>query len=566
MIVEQRDARHGVVVSEGATTDTLSRGPGAREAVARIPRDWLRSVALALGYWAGWLLAYEVSEPAWYLPAGVRFAALWVLAPRRWPWLFVADVAAHATLHLHLDLYSNAMAFALATFAPWWSQALAIRVMRRGEIYAAPESPARMVATLGAMALAALLNAGVQSSAGLIEGITPVQQWGDTLTRRFIGNYIGMLVLAPLAFQFLPTRLAEEGRRRMLLELVLALLSSVAILTSLQSWNAQIADFASVVALAPMLYMAFRFGWRGAAWALSALSLGMHASHSWIDLPVSREAQQLFVALTGSIALTLGASLGSLRRMNAALGERNRQEKEINARLAAQAAELRDLSRRLVRAREDEQRRLAYELHDELGQTITALGAQVGLLARTSDSAGILAAIQAQRALVQDIQGSLRNVLQGLRPAVLDRFGLESALREGPIRSLLDSEGIAYELRLLGPVDRLGADAASAVYRICQEAATNCARHARAGRFVAQVDVASIWSGGLEVHLQLQDDGTGFDQDAVQDPLRNGLRGIRDRVLALAGEHRCESGVLGTRHTVWFIDRNPLPGTTPGLG
>jgi two-component system sensor histidine kinase UhpB len=151
---------------------------------------------------------------------------------------------------------------------------------------------------------------------------------------------------------------------------------------------------------------------------------------------------------------------------------------------------------------------------------------------------------------------TLRDVLQGLRPALLDRFGLEAALREGPLQHLLADAGIDYVIEFSGPVTRLGVDAASAIYRIAQEAATNCVRHARATRFRIAVDIDPTFDGSLEVHLRIEDDGCGFD------PARNeregrgsGLRGIRDRVLALGGESGCETGPQGTRHTVWFVDR-----------
>jgi signal transduction histidine kinase len=68
-----------------------------------------------------------------------------------------------------------------------------------------------------------------------------------------------------------------------------------------------------------------------------------------------------------------------------------------------------------------------------------------------------------------------------------------------------------------------------------------------------QVDAAPAWGGGVEVHLRIEDDGVGMDAAAVD--RGNGLRGIRDRVLALAGDYRCDSDAGGTRHLIWFIDR-----------
>jgi signal transduction histidine kinase len=187
---------------------------------------------------------------------------------------------------------------------------------------------------------------------------------------------------------------------------------------------------------------------------------------------------------------------------------------------------------------------------------VTALGTRLGLLARKTDDPEMIASLHAQRELVQRIQESIREVLHALRPPVLDRFGLEAALREGPIERLLRDAGIGYLPQFSGPIDRIGPDVGSAVYRICQEAATNCVRHAQARQFRMQLDAAPAWGGGLEVHLRIEDDGIGMDAAAAD--RGNGLRGIRDRVLALAGDYRCDSDASGTRHLIWFIDRLPV--------
>jgi two-component system sensor histidine kinase UhpB len=271
-----------------------------------------------------------------------------------------------------------------------------------------------------------------------------------------------------------------------------------------------------------------------------------------VELPVPVFAMQLQIAVAGAAALVIGAAIGSLRRLNSALIERNRRDKAAGVRLASQADALRELSRRLVRAREDEQRRLSHELHDELGQTVTALGTQLSLLMRTAIAPELLESLTAQRDLIQRMQEIIRDVLHGLRPAVLDRFGLETALREGPLQRLLAAADVAHRIELSGPVSLLGDDARSAVYRICQEAATNCVRHARARSFGVQLDVGRTLGGDLEVHLRVDDDGCGIGPDATEG---NGLKGIRDRVMALAGELRCGSGADGTRLTVWFVDR-----------
>jgi signal transduction histidine kinase len=528
------------------TSDTLRRAPRAREALAAA---WRSTPVLLLGYALAWASTYLVSDPVWYLPAGVRFAALWLSPARRWGWFAAAELVAGAALFA-AGVLPGASAVVMATLVPCGAAALSIRMLRPRGVYAAPESPARMGSTLAAMLLAATLEAALRMVPA--DGAAPSPL---AALHALIGAYNGMLALAPVAFQLFQPSSQRQDRRRLLLDLGRIVLPLLALLALMLWWRTSASLYAGGLALLPMMLMAFRHGWRGAAWTLSLTSIALHAVWLQREPVLPEETLPLFVALLGSVALLLGSAIGSMLRANAALIERNRLDQAANLRLAAQTEALGDLSRRLVRAREDEQRRLAHELHDEVGQSVAALGTRLSLLLRRVDDPELVAALNAQRELVQRVQASIREVLQGLRPAVLDRFGLEAALREGPLRRMLADAGIEYEPSFSGPLERVGADTGSAVYRICQEAATNCVRHAQARAFRVRVDVAPAFGGDLEVHLRIGDDGRGFDPAAVETSLGGGLRGIRDRVMALAGDYSCESGPDGTRHLVWFVDR-----------
>lgn len=534
-----------------ATTDTLSRRPRTGQS-----RAWMRGATLpvvVLGYLALWVLSFQVSTVYWFLPAGLRLSALWLTASRRWGWFALADIAAIVMVTVWDRGFDSWLGFALATFVPWCACAFAVLVLRPGGVYAAPESPARMGSLLGAMAIAALLDALAQAGMAQLEGRALLSQGAHYVFGYLIADYVGMLMLVPIALQVLQPAGASGERRRIAGEVAVMFLPLYALLGVLLALDSRAAVYAALLAFVPMMAMAFRHGWRGAGWAIGVASFPLHLAGTRMPLPMPGEMLQLLLGIFGSVALLLGAAIGSLQRMNAALADRNRRERAANERLAAQADELRELGRRLARAREDEQGRLAHELHDELGQMVTALGTRLGLMARKCDDPEVIASLHAQRELVQRIQESIREVLHALRPPVLDRFGLEAALREGPIERLLADVAVDYHPQFSGPVAGIGADVASAIYRICQEAATNCVRHARAQNFRLQVDAAPAWAGGMEVHLRIEDDGVGMDADAAD--RGNGLRGIRDRVLALAGDYRCDSDAGGTRHLIWFIDR-----------
>jgi PAS domain S-box-containing protein len=200
------------------------------------------------------------------------------------------------------------------------------------------------------------------------------------------------------------------------------------------------------------------------------------------------------------------------------------------AALERQRAELQRLSASLTKAREDERRHVARELHDELGQRLSAVKIE---LARGIDIDG--RAPQALRrrldliAAVDDAVAATRRIAAALRPMMLDDLGLEAAV-EWLVRDWSSRTGIPTALRC-DPIDqRLSDAAATGVYRIVQEALTNVLRHAQA----RQVQVALVVEpGGLVVTVQ--DDGVGLAPGATDKPGSSGLVNIRERARDLGG-------------------------------
>jgi two-component system, NarL family, sensor histidine kinase UhpB len=192
--------------------------------------------------------------------------------------------------------------------------------------------------------------------------------------------------------------------------------------------------------------------------------------------------------------------------------------------------ELRKLSASMVNAREDERRRIARELHDELGQRLTALKMELSSLASQADAAARAQRIAAMLEMVDDTVASVRRIATELRPLMLDDLGLNAAI-EWLANGWAARMGIKVRLRL-GPADPdIGDAAAIALYRVVQEALTNIARHARA----TEVRIEMRQAAGA-LRLTVQDDGVGFDAASMYREGSHGLMGIRERAYMLGGE------------------------------
>src|SRR5438445_9490344 len=209
--------------------------------------------------------------------------------------------------------------------------------------------------------------------------------------------------------------------------------------------------------------------------------------------------------------------------------------------LRRSAAELQALSRQLVELRESERRQLSRELHDRVGQNLTALKInldilQTGLASHGSDEVRARAADSA--ALLEATMDTIENVMSELRPPMLDDHGLAAAL-DWHARNFSRRTGIAVAVRASETAGRPAPQVEIALFRIAQEALNNVAKHARARR----VEIALDHANG-ECVMSVQDDGIGSDgvEDA-SDKAKPGLGVVtmRERAQAVGGRFEVQA-------------------------
>lgn len=199
--------------------------------------------------------------------------------------------------------------------------------------------------------------------------------------------------------------------------------------------------------------------------------------------------------------------------------EARRHEQEI----ARSQERLRELSQHLLTVREEQRSKIARELHDVLGGTLTALKMDIGWLNKHTSEPRLAARAETMMEMVRDAIDTVRKISAELRPGVLDNLGLLDAI-EWEADRFRERMGMDCRLSLQGmPVDIEDA-AATAIFRIFQESLTNIARHAQAT--MVEID-AGLVDGMLL--LSVKDNGKGFDVEAVADSKSYGLIGMAER-------------------------------------
>jgi signal transduction histidine kinase/FixJ family two-component response regulator len=251
-------------------------------------------------------------------------------------------------------------------------------------------------------------------------------------------------------------------------------------------------------------------------------------------LQSDQESLNRFLIRIMVLAVGFGAcvALITIHRVSKLEGTHARQRREIEET----QHDLRKLSQGLVAAQENERRSLSRELHDEVGQMMTALGIELGNIEalKDKDPESFQSRIHDAKKLNADAMRALRNLAMGLRPSMLDDLGLEAAL-EWQGREFSRRTGVPATVQVSGGLENLPDAQRTCIYRIVQEALTNCARHANARKVVVAVSAQNA-----DIAVLIEDDGVGFNTNML-DPERLGLLGIRERVASLDGSVRISS-------------------------
>lgn len=265
--------------------------------------------------------------------------------------------------------------------------------------------------------------------------------------------------------------------------------------------------------------------------------------------------QQLGIALAASFGIGLWAIVYSGRLEDRL---RDQRVKDVESTKTLQR-----LSSQLIEVQEEERRTIARELHDEVGQVLTAIKCELAVAQRAIDAGGgHPKVLDGARLIADGALQTVRDLSHLLHPPLLDDLGLSAAI-EWYVRGFIRRHSIEVELRHDASAQRLAPEVEAAAYRIVQEALTNVAKH-------SQATMCSVFIQQMPdtVVIMIEDDGIGFDPESVQKSADRGLGliGVRERVSKLEGALRLQSARgKGTRLTVELPARSRTSGEDTGV-
>jgi PAS domain S-box-containing protein len=285
-----------------------------------------------------------------------------------------------------------------------------------------------------------------------------------------------------------------------------------------------------------------------------AIDLYRRADQRWVTTQPRRrdgtriETAWVHLALPGGVVLAIGHDLTERRQVEEDLRRAAEERRRAEELLRQSNEELRALAARVQAVREEEGTRIAREVHDEVGQLLTALRLDVAWLERKLPPAvppageEVAERLRSMSRWLDTAAHAIQRIASELRPAVLDQLGLEAAV-EWYVGEFEKRSGISCRLRSDFAGKALDVGRSIALFRILQEALTNAARHSGA----TEVEIRLRAEAG-RVLLEVTDNGSGISDDRIAASSSLGLLGMRERARLLGGE--------------LTIRRNPAAGTT----
>ncbi len=489
---------------------------------------------------------------SWFLPAGFRFAALLMLPRKYWLAIILGEWTAIKLLN---DL-KDPMGF-LAEFvsiAPpvlIYLTAAHIHLKLYGK--AAFNNVKQTISLLFFGFSAAILTAAVLVTSMIYHGKyaplgTEILFSEIHLANIFafaLGDIVGMLLIVP-SIIFIADLLKRRAvikvnfNLRVLIQVVVA-----AVLVTLLFSNLHQIPLYYIQMIVVMLVItcAYKYGWQGAVASVFTMCIVIVLAALLSDTQSSMIENQVYLITIAVIALILGTSISQQNQLTRQLVEQNLSLEKLNVGLNEEVKKNQQLAAKVISIQESERKRISTELHDDIGQNITAINTEVKIIERLSTNQMVETSISNIKQLTNTIYSTAHHLMSMLRPRVIDELGLEKALDSSQFHQLLNKADINYHVNIKGEFESLDDVVKIAIYRIVQESATNAIKHSQASNFYLDLSLDN-----QSLSLIIKDDGIGFDTVNVDTfKGRFGLLGIEERVLSLQGKFELSSSDAGSK-------------------
>ena len=505
----------------------------------------------ACAWQIGWFVSQNLETitglTSWFLPAGIRASAL-LLIPRKYWWSIVlSEISCIYLVNLGDPRFSYFIGAMLATFPPILIYMICINRYLDSEYKVRLSNLPSTVILLGYLTLAAASTSILLAFSLTVPEQISLNQILPTLLSYMMGDLVGILLVLPLCVITLElvrnnVYIPYQSLLLIIISLIVALIFAGIVLAN----KPEVAYHIQLLAFIPIVYLAYRYGWAGVSLGIIGINILVVVTNMFVIDFEAILSTQFYLIILSMTGLLLGAAISQQKEIDISLKATNKELNNVITQLSQQVDKNAKLARKVVSIQESERKMISRELHDDVGQSITALKTHLTVVRKLCTDAIVEPALDAIDEIADAIYGSVYHLMHLLRPRVLDDLGFEAALTGENFRFVLSNAGIEFNPNIEGDIGLLNEELKLAIYRITQECINNAIKYSDAKQLTLNLHVTD-----LQIDLYISDDGVGFN--AMGERTGSGIQGIDDRVTALAGSYHLISSDEGTFHHVQFM-------------
>lgn len=494
-----------------------------RKKSLRIFLALIKVVLLCMAYTLTWVILWELSQAFWFLPAGLRFTTFLFTRTASWPIWVAGEWLGVFYLNEAFSSHTTIPAVGAGNLAPSivYVAIIGLFFKHRDWVYETVKTQSQVISISVAMTFAAVMSAVLlflllpnESPFLIFDGFSiqgiATYSLGDIAGILFIWSAVECIRSARSLSKLEGWALAKDAL--LVVALIVALIISLNVTAPGFGWTVLAMIFI------PIVYLSIRNGWAGSA--LSVVILNLVAGVLYL---ISGNAEALFntqilLVSVGITGLFLGAAI-------------SQQGDLIN--------NVRKVSQRVIETQETERSRISQELHDHVGQVLTALRSKIIIL-RNKEISDLKSELDSLEELAAAAYRDVHDIVDELSPNELTQFGLQRSLQNPAFHQMLRATGIDYHTSFKGRISVIPDQVQLTIYRIAQETLSNVAKHSQASECHLSIDLREKDF----IDFRIQDNGSGFEVETHAKG--HGIQNIQDRVQALAGSINLSSDSSGT--------------------
>lgn len=502
------------------------------------PHGWLCLVTYAVIWQLGFHVSmhYETIPDivSWFLPAGIRASFLLFSQTKHWPHLFIGEILSALSLIYWIDFNFRLIPVAF----PFIFYAACIYVFRLACKTVNFSSIKTLLILLLTLSIACMLSALLLAAAFSAEGASAMDV--VSLFASFVmGDFVGIILVLPLANLLVHSyqhRTIFKSAKSWKAAFFVIFLICMAFIITLRF--PPFGYYVNLFAFAPAMFLAYRYEWVGAVLSIFVVNLMLLVTVSLNPALMEVFEIQAYLIGVSCASLLLGAAVSQLNNASRHLSQKN---DELYSQLQKNQA----LASQLVLVQEQERKNIANQLHDDIGQNITALKLNIKVLEHSSAYPQIKSTVDNIDKITENTYDAAHELLYSLRPAVLEKIGLIKALSRHHFYAQYPRVNMSYLSDIDDKAQYLPMDVQVIMYRFVIECVNNAVKHSKASALsVKIVNYNNTWT------IDIEDNGIGFDKDKNYSGF--GLTGIEEKAMALNAQHILNTSADGTSHKLIF--------------